>query len=441
MDLMILPCYGALPQDKQQEIFDEAPEGCRKLVVATNIAETSLTIDGVRYVVDPGFVKQKQYNPESMMDALSVVPISKSAAKQRAGRAGRTGAGVCVRIYDEKWMEDTMMDETIPEIQRTNLCHTVLSLKGMGIDDVLDFNYMDPPPREMLEKALLQLYNIEALEEHGRITSLGRDMLELPVDPPMARALLEGIEERCAHDVLTVVSLLSAENIFYRPTREDLRQDADACHRLLTNDRSDHLTLLNTYTEWLRAGSSAGWCRRNYVDGRAMTRARRIREQIEVLIEGRIRDKKRSEIKSKPILKSLVAGYCTNCARLTPSGAYRTNAKEFQLAYVHPSSAVKEREQLPAWVMYGELVATSKPYMRQVSAIEHSWIDKRLARMQKANIALLSGHDRTEISPKSKPQVHGWSAAPEEVSKEKRNDDTAVADARARFLARKKKKK
>jgi len=276
MDLMILPCYGALPQDKQQAIFDVAPPGCRKLVVATNIAETSLTIDGVRYVVDPGFVKQKQFNPEAMMDALLVVPISRSAAKQRAGRAGRTAAGICVRIYDEKQMEDNMLEETIPEIQRTNLTHTVLSLKGMGIEDVLDFNYMDPPPREMLEQALLQLYHIGALHSDGRISSRGKEMLDLPIDPPMARALLEAVEEGCAEDTLTVVSLMTAENLFYRPGRDDLRVDADQARLRFTDNCSDHLTLLNVYNAWLDNDKNNQWCRRNYIDARALGRGKKV---------------------------------------------------------------------------------------------------------------------------------------------------------------------
>jgi len=442
MDLMILPCYGALPQHQQQAIFDQAPDDCRKLIVATNIAETSLTIDGVRYVVDPGYVKQKQFNPESSMDALLVVPISRSAAKQRAGRAGRTAAGMCVRIYDEKHMEDNMGEETIPEIQRTNLTHTVLSLKGMGIEDVLEFNYMDPPPREMLEQALLQLYHIGALHSDGRISSLGKEMLDLPIDPPMARALLEAVDEGCAKEALTVVSLMAAENVFYRPSREDLRVEADAARLLLTDTCSDHLTLLNVYNAWLDNGRNPQWCRRHYVDQRALSRARKIRDQLEGVIGKKIRDKRwESETKRKEaVLKAITAGYFTHAARLMPSGAYRVMGTEMQLVYVHPSSALKERGSFPAWVMYHELLCTSKAYMRQVSTIEHKWVEKKLKRMKEASLSKLSGHRRREEEVAAMPMAHGWGQT-EEVNQEKRNDDSSVNAARERFLARKKKKK
>jgi len=348
-----------------------------------------------------------------------------------------------VRIYDEKHVEENMPEETVPEIQRTNLVHTVLALKGMGIDDVLDFNYMDPPPREMLERGLLQLYHIGALHRDGEISSTGREMLDLPIDPPMARALLEAIEEGVARDTLIVVSLMAAENLFFRPTREDLREDADKCRLRFTDTCSDHLTLLNVYDAWTNAGCSAGWCRQNYVDARALHRARKISDQLEAVISSKIRDKKLSSSKRKAaILKSLVAGYFTHSARLMPSGAYRVMGTELQLVYLHPSSGLKEREMLPAWVMYSELVHTSKPYMRQVSTIEHSWVETKLSRMKDADIFKLSGHPDPEAGKKHLPQVHGWKPADvSEVTAEKRNTETAVDAARARFLARKKKKK
>ena len=173
-DLIILPVYGALPSDMQTRIFDPAPPGSRKVVIATNIAETSLTIDGIFYVVDPGFVKQKIYNPKAGMDSLVVTPISQAAAQQRSGRAGRTGPGKCYRLYTERAFRDEMIPTPVPEIQRTNLAATLLQLKAMGINNLLEFDFMDAPSAETMITALSELYNLSALDDDGLLTRLGR---------------------------------------------------------------------------------------------------------------------------------------------------------------------------------------------------------------------------------------------------------------------------
>jgi ATP-dependent RNA helicase DHX8/PRP22 len=173
-ELIILPVYGALPSDMQTRIFDPAPAGSRKVVIATNIAETSLTIDGIYYVVDPGFVKQKIYNPKAGMDSLVVTPISQAAAQQRSGRAGRTGPGKCYRLYTERAFRDEMIATPIPEIQRTNLASTLLQLKAMGINNLLEFDFMDAPSVETMITALSELYYLSALDDDGLLTRLGR---------------------------------------------------------------------------------------------------------------------------------------------------------------------------------------------------------------------------------------------------------------------------
>ena len=173
-ELIILPVYGALPSEMQTRIFEPAPKGSRKVVIATNIAETSLTIDGIYYVVDPGFVKQKIYNPKTGMDSLVVTPVSQAQAKQRAGRAGRTGPGKCYRLYTERAYRDEMLPTPVPEIQRTNLASTLLQLKAMGINNLIDFDFMDPPPVEAMLMALEQLHSLSALDDEGLLTRLGR---------------------------------------------------------------------------------------------------------------------------------------------------------------------------------------------------------------------------------------------------------------------------
>jgi ATP-dependent RNA helicase DHX8/PRP22 len=216
-DLIILPVYSALPSEMQTKIFDPAPPGSRKVVIATNIAETSLTIDGIYYVVDPGFVKQKVFNPKSGMDSLVVTPISQAQAKQRMGRAGRTGPGKAYRLYTERAYRDEMLSTNVPEIQRTNLASTVLSLKAMGINDLLSFDFMDPPPLETMIMAMEQLHALSALDDEGLLTKLGRRMAEFPLEPQLSKMLIMSVELRCAEEALTIVSMLSVQNVFYRP--------------------------------------------------------------------------------------------------------------------------------------------------------------------------------------------------------------------------------
>lgn len=189
-ELMILPIYSTLPSDMQGKIFEPTPPGARKVVLATNIAETSLTIDGIVYVIDTGFCKQNSYSAKTGMESLIVTPVSKASANQRAGRAGRVSAGKCFRLFTAWAYKNELEDNSIPEIQRTNLGNVVLLLKSLGINDLLNFDFMDPPPHETLVLALEQLYAIGALNHMGELTKLGRRMAEFPVDPMMSKMIL-----------------------------------------------------------------------------------------------------------------------------------------------------------------------------------------------------------------------------------------------------------
>ena len=209
-ELIILPVYSALPSEMQTRIFEPAPPGSRKVVIATNIAETSLTIDGIYYVVDPGFVKQKVYNSKTGMDSLVVTPISQAQAKQRAGRAGRTGPGKTYRLYTERAYRDEMLATPVPEIQRTNLASTVLQLKAMGINDLLNFDFMDAPPVESLIMALEQLHSLSALDDEGLLTRLGRRMAEFPLEPSLSKMLIMSV-----HLVIEIAQLLTSQDFVF----------------------------------------------------------------------------------------------------------------------------------------------------------------------------------------------------------------------------------
>ena len=243
-ELIICPIYANLPTELQAKIFEATPEGARKVVLATNIAETSLTIDGIKYVIDPGFCKMKSYNPRTGMESLLIAPVSKASANQRAGRAGRTGPGKCFRLYTAYNYYNDMEDNTIPEIQRTNLANVVLSLKSLGIHDLINFDFMDPPPSEALLKALELLFALSALNKLGELTKVGRRMAEFPLDPMLSKAIVASDNYKCSDEMISIAAMLSIGNsIFYRPKDKQVHAD-NARMNFHTGNVGDHIALL-----------------------------------------------------------------------------------------------------------------------------------------------------------------------------------------------------
>lgn len=204
---LIYSLYGAQSSEDQGRVFEDTEEDVRKIIYSTNIAETSITIDGVGFVIDSGHVKQKQYNPKTGMDRLVVVPISKVQAIQRAGRAGRTQAGKCYRMYSEKFYNEQMCKTTIPEILRVNLTSLILTLKCIGIKDVLNFEYMEKPDSDLIIVALKQLYMLNALTESGVLTDFGKELCKYPMEPHFSKSLLIAKYLDCQDAILTVSPL------------------------------------------------------------------------------------------------------------------------------------------------------------------------------------------------------------------------------------------
>lgn len=368
-ELLVLPIYANLPSDMQAKIFNPTPPGARKVVVATNIAETSLTIDGIIYVIDPGFCKQKSYNARTGMESLIVTPCSRASANQRAGRAGRVAAGKCFRLYTAWAFKHEMEETTVPEIQRTNLGNVVLLLKSLGINDLIHFDFMDPPPHETLVLALEQLYALGALNHLGELTKLGRRMAELPVDPMLSKMILASEQYKCSEEVLSIAAMLSVNNsIFYRP--KDKVVHADNARMNFVVPGGDHLVLLNVYTQWVESGYSTQWCYENFIQFRSMRRARDVRDQLEGLMDRIEVEVVSSQGDSVPIRKAVTAGYFYHTARLS-KGGYKT-VKHQQTVYVHPNSSLFEEQ--PRWLIYHELVFTTKEFMRQVIEIESGWL-------------------------------------------------------------------
>lgn len=372
-EMVICPIYANLPSELQSKIFEPTPPNARKVVLATNIAETSLTIDGIVYVIDPGFVKENVYNPRTGMESLVVTPCSRASANQRSGRAGRVGPGKCFRLYT-KWAFYNELDEnTTPEIQRTNLNSVVLLLKSLGINDLIEFDFMDPPPAETLIRALEQLYALGALNDRGELTKIGRQMAEFPTDPMLAKTVLAADKFSCVEEVLSIISMLGeASALFYRPKDKKIHADS-ARARFTIKEGGDHFTLLNIWNQWVDSDFSYVWARENFLQQRSLTRARDVRDQLAKLcdrVEVSISTVGASNL--VPIQKALTAGFFPNAARLQRGGdSYRT-VKNGLTVYLHPSSTLFEIN--PKWVIFYELVLTSKEYMRSNMPIQPEWL-------------------------------------------------------------------
>lgn len=368
-ELIILPVYSALPSEMQSRIFEPAPPGSRKVVIATNIAETSITIDGIYYVIDPGFVKQNAYDPKLGMDSLVVTPISQAQARQRAGRAGRTGPGKCFRLYTEAAFQSEMLPTSIPEIQRQNLSTTILMLKAMGINDLLHFDFMDPPPTNTMLTALEELYALSALDDEGLLTRLGRKMADFPMEPALAKVLIYSVEMGCSEEILSIVAMLSVQTVFYRP--KEKQQQADQKKAKFHDPHGDHLTLLNVYNGWKHSKFSTPWCFENFVQARSLKRAQDVRQQLVSIMERYKHQIVSCGRTTMKVRQALCSGFFRNASRKDPQEGYKTLI-EGTPVYLHPSSALfgKPAEH----VIYHTLVLTTKEYMHITTAIEPKWL-------------------------------------------------------------------
>ena len=393
-ELRPVPLYSSLPPAQQQRIFEPAPgptrpngPSGRKIIVSTNIAETSLTIDGIVYVIDPGFCKQKVYNPRIRVESLLVSPISKASAQQRTGRAGRTRPGKCFRLYTEQAFNTSLEAQTHPEILRSNLASVVLQLKRLGVEDLVHFDFLDPPAPETLMRALELLNYLHALDDEGELTQLGRNMSDFPLDPQLAAVLLAAPQFGCLSEALSIISILSVQNPFQRPS--DQKKQADAARDAFAHPDGDHITLLNIMRQYMldpeARKDASTWCWNNYLNPRAMKAAVDIRSQLERVCMRQVKLENSSVLahknsppdwdisgtQSAAIRRALLAGFFMQAARAErTNGTYKT-VKDEQLVRLHPSTALSH---YPVWVTYNEFVLTSQHYVRTVTAIEPDWL-------------------------------------------------------------------
>eukprot|EP00930_Biecheleria_cincta_P019567 TRINITY_DN14899_c0_g1_i1.p1 TRINITY_DN14899_c0_g1~~TRINITY_DN14899_c0_g1_i1.p1 ORF type:complete len:1338 (+),score=296.71 TRINITY_DN14899_c0_g1_i1:51-4064(+) len=365
----ILPIYSQLPSDMQAKIFESSDK--RKIIVATNIAETSLTVDGIKYVIDTGYCKLKIYNPKMGMDSLLVTPISQANANQRRGRAGRTGPGCCWRLYTESAYVSELLQMTIPEIQRTNLSNVVLLLKSMGIKDLLSFGFMDPPPQDTIINSLFQLWMLGALDNLGDITAMGNKMAQFPLDPSLSKMLIVGEQIGCSSEIASVVSMLSVPSIFFRP--KDRADESEAAGEKFFVPESDHLTFLNVYQQWTSNGYSAKWCGDHFVHQKSLKKVREVRGQLEEILQQQKMQLNSVGTDWDTVRKAICAGYFHNASKLRGIGEY-VNLRSRIPAHLHPTSALYGLGYTPDYVVYHEVMYTAKEYMQTVTAVDAYWL-------------------------------------------------------------------
>lgn len=345
--ILPLPLYAGLTSEQQLYVFEPSPENTRKVIVSTNISEASVTIDGIVYVIDCGFVKLRAFNPKTGIETLTATPISKASATQRAGRAGRTKPGKCYRLYTLAAYEG-LPAATVPEIQRSNLAPVILQLKALGIDNILRFEFFTPPPAELIIRALDLLYSLGAVDDYAKLTRpLGVRMAELSVEPMLAKVLLCAPIMGCLSEVLSIAAMVSLQGAVWFH-HEGEKKATDTARRKFAAEEGDHLTLLNVYQAFVTKGrKDSKWCRENYLNYKSMTRAVSIRAQLKrylerfgIHVDESLASSKKPDSgldQGKQIRKCLTAGYFAHAARMQPDGTFQT-VNGAVILHAHPSS-------------------------------------------------------------------------------------------------------
>ncbi|KAL6710214.1 hypothetical protein ACN47E_009160 [Coniothyrium glycines] len=381
-----LPLYAGLPTEEQMFIFQKAPANIRKVILSTNIAEASVTIDGVVFVIDSGYVKLRNYDTRLGIENLNVIPVSKASAVQRAGRAGRTRPGKCFRLYTEQAFNG-LEEATFPELARSNLAPIVLQLLNLGITNVVRFDYLSAPPSSLITRAFDLLYSLGALDTNARLTKpLGSRMAELPLEPMLSKALLQAAnpEFGCLSEMLTIAAMMTLQgNAFV--SHDGNKKQLDNARRRFAVAEGDHLTLYNVYEAFLKAGSqNVQWCRDNCLNHKSMVKAVSVRKQLAAYLD-RFGVKENVLASStsgvlrvgglplaERVRRCLTTGFFAHAAHMKSDGSFTTVDGKTTL-WAHPSSIFFHRKA--DWVIYTEILSTrDKIYIRDLSAVDMDWL-------------------------------------------------------------------
>jgi ATP-dependent RNA helicase DDX35 len=381
LKLTLHPLHAGLNAQEQLEVFSRPDRDTRKCIVATNVAEASVTIEGVKYIVDCGYVKQKLFDTQTGMESLRVMPISKASAVQRSGRAGRTSSGKCLRLYTETTYE-RLRPTTPSELSRIDLSTQILQLKALGIDNIARFDFLPPtPPSALVARSLETLLSLDALDEWGRLTSpIGERMAEMPLQPKMAKVVLESIAFRCTQEILSIAAMTSVSTPFIIPDegRSSTGIQGELERRKFTAEEGDHLTLLNVYNAFVdphTGRQSAKWCAKHRLNYRVLSRAVNIRSQLQKFLNrfGIRNGGESCQGDAVRLRKCLTSGLFAFAARMQLDGSY-ISVREHVVLHVHPSSVLFTRSPSTKWVIFQEVVETQKRFMRDLTVIEEDWL-------------------------------------------------------------------
>jgi ATP-dependent helicase HrpA len=374
-NIEVLPLFSRLSWEQQSKIFKRGPQ--QRIVLATNVAETSITVPGIRAVIDSGLARISRYSPRNRLQRLPIEPVSRASAEQRKGRCGRIGAGLCVRLYSLEDFE-SRPEFTEPEVLRTNLAALLLRLAADGLGEAETFPFIDPPESRALTDGYRLLQELEALDGERRITSRGRAMARLPLDPRLARALLESRRYRAESELLALVAGLSVPDVRARApvssTREESGEDDPAA--AFDDPRSEFSGLVRLWRSYRKARQGPRrelrrWCKERQLSLLRLSEWDDVYAQVaDRAAELRIVPQARAASYAA-VHRSLLAGFCTNVGVRGEEGEYLgTRGVRF---HIFPGSPLRRRK--PKWVMAAYIVETSRVYARRVAEIEPSWIE------------------------------------------------------------------
>ncbi len=370
-DMTLLPLHSTLPPEERSKVFDNQEAG-RRVIVATNIAETSVTLNGIEYVVDSGLIKRNRFHPDLGIESLDVVEHSQAGCIQRAGRASRIRAGLCFRLYTEESFANRPQFTEL-EIKRVGLAGVVLKLRSIGIKNPLKFKFLDPPDKKALEEAEETLVALEAISKDDEtLTELGEKMACLPLHPRIARMVIEAEKYGCAAQTATIAALQAVNNIFLRPRGQE--KLSDAALKPFKDPRSDGLTLLNAWNAYEAVSGNPTWCHESFLNGRALKEVGHIRSQIfRILYEENIETEWTKD--DENILKSVASGLINNLLQRTNGHSYSGGVRNLENVYIHPGSSLfnndKERQD---WIVSSDIVETTKRYARNCTAVKIEWL-------------------------------------------------------------------
>ena len=369
LDIFAVAIHASMSPESQLAVFEAPPRKTRKIVVATNIAETSVTVPGVKFVIDCGFVKIKWFNPLSGMSSLTIVACSQASANQRAGRAGRIMPGKAYRLFPETSFAKLALKPQ-PEIQRSDLSPILLQLKILHIENVVHFDFLSPPPAKAMSRALELLFCLGALDSNAKLTFSGSILAELPLVPSLGKMLLAAADFGVSEEMLSIAAMLSVQDVFVNVRNQ--QRAVDSARRRFAVVEGDHISMLNIFNSFMNSGKSVKWCKSYFLNHKTLSRVVQVRNQLRGFLV-RFGVPLKSGDSLEAIQKAVISGLFANAAQLQPDGTYRSVRGGQSLA-IHPNSGLF-RGTLPEWVVYGEMIYTSKAFINQCTPVSSSeWL-------------------------------------------------------------------